>query len=227
MEQSFPASNFSLSRLVNRVFPFKNKVTIPLNELREALGLDSGRFVTAEAGDDALLLDCLDMNGLYHEMLAGPVRAVYADPGKKLPLWLKNPPPDESGTGFPPDAERGASPAILVCEYRLPFTNRHAIFAVVRSDILKLKEYRQTAVFGLYGTSDGANFTLRKLLVPKIDSYRCLNGLQEADVTSPIAVKMALSYLKLCKERIFEGSPLFARETWKLAQNDGPAPKGG
>ncbi|MBI4031906.1 MAG: hypothetical protein HY370_09535 [Proteobacteria bacterium] len=214
MEQSLPVNGFSLARIINRVFPFKGGVTVPLSEVYEALGLDSGRYEAAEAGDNALLLDCLNMNGLYHEMLAGPVRAVYADPDKKIPLWLKNPPPDDSGTSFPPDAQMSTSPAILVCEYRLPF-GHHALFSVVRGDILKLKEYRQTAVFGLYGTTDGKDFKFRKLLVPKIDSYRCLNGLQEAEVTDLIVIKQALSYLTSCKERVFNGESLFARDIWK------------
>lgn len=196
---------------------------VPLPRIREALGLDSGRYVAAEIGDDVLLLDCLGIDGLYHGHFSNSAVAAYSDPARKTPVWLQNPPPDETGLGFPPDGEMGTSAAMLVSEYRLPF-DRTALVAMVRTELGRLSLYRDTMVFGLYGTYGGnENFKLKKILVPRIDQYGCMNGVREADLSNPAEINASLLFLSLCKSKIFEGSSLFARDVWKqLLRNSAP-----
>lgn len=199
------------------------KPAVPLSQIREALGLDSDRYIAAEEGDDVLLLDCLGIDGLYHGHLSEPAIAAYSDPTRKTPVWVQNPPPDETGLGFPPDGEMGTSAAMLVSEYCLPF-GRTALVAMVRTELGRFSLYRDTMVFGLYGTyGDDKNFKLKKILVPRIDRYGCMDGVREADLSNPAEINASLLFLSLCKSKIFEGSSLFARDVWKqLLRNSAP-----
>ena len=194
------------------------EASVPVSHIHKALGMDSGRYGEAEGGDDVLLLDCLGIDGLYHGLLSEPARAAYSEPDKKIPLWLQNPPPDETGMGFPPDGQMGTSAAILTMEYRLPF-GRTALVAMIRTDIGRLSLYRDTMVFGLYGTY-GADetFKFKKVIVPNIDEYGCMTGLREANIADPREIKSALAYIELCKNKIFESSILHARDLWKGVQ---------
>ena len=200
----------------------QNAATISVSRIRSALGMDSGRYTEAEGGDDVLLLDCLGIDGLYHGCLSKPARAAYSEPDKKIPLWLQNPPPDETGLGFQPDGQMGTSAAILTMEYGLPF-GRTALVAMIRTDIGRLSLYRDTMVFGLYGTYGAdENFKFKKVIVPNIDEYGCMTGLREADTTDPRELKSVLAYIELCKNRIFESSVLHARDIWKGVQKNQP-----
>lgn len=201
---------------------------VPVSEIRNALSMGSDRYAEADITDDFMLLYCLGIGGLYHGYMAKPAIAVYSDPDKKLPFWEQNPPPDENGTAFPPDRQLATSAAIIASEYRLPF-GRTALIAMVRSELVGQSVlYRDTVVFGLYGTYDtygnGKNFKFKKILVPAIDEYGCMNGLREVDLSNPKEIGTALTYLKSCKDRIFDGSPLFARDNWKQISKNGSAP---
>lgn len=222
MQHLFLAKNF-----VRAVTATKDSNPVHVDEVRDALGLDSGRYAEADITDDFMLLYCLGIGGLYHGCMAKPAIAAYSEPDKKLPFWDQNPPPDENGTAFPPDRQLAASAAVIASEYRLPF-GRTALITMARSELAgQSLLYRDTVVFGLYGTYDtygnDKNFKFKKILVPAIDEYGCMNGLREADLSNPKEINAALVYLKSCKDRIFDGSPLFARDNWKQISKSGTA----
>lgn len=210
----------SFAKAARDFLGLKEKAVIPLARLHDALSLGDARYEDEEHLQP-LVMSYLnlpintrgaDIYGSAHRAYAEPQRRI-VKPGKPSPNI------EESLNEHIP-----SSAAILTADYHLGFGHR-AFLVVIRSEIKDMDKFYGSMAFGLYGTyGQDKNLTVEKLIVPQIDEYRRMVGLTEIELPDPALVEKSLSFIKLCKEQIFKGGPLFARDNWRSLSIDNKAP---
>ncbi len=210
----------SFAKVARDFLGLKEKAVIPLARLHTALSLQDAQY------EDEEHLQPLVMSYLNLPINArgadiwGTARCAYAEPQRRLVKPGKPSPNIEESL----EEHITSSAAILTADYQLGFGHR-AFLTVIRSEIKDMDKFYDSMAFGLYGTYDrDKNLTVRKLIVPEIDQYRRMVGLTEIELPDPVAVEKSLSFIKLCKEQIFKGGPLFARDNWRALSDPSSSP---
>jgi hypothetical protein len=201
----------SFTRAARGFLGLKEKTVIPLARLHEALALNDPAYEDEE--DLQPLVMCylnLPVNARGADIW-GSARCAYAEPQRRIVKTGKPSPNIEESL----EEHITSSAAILTADYQLSFGHR-AFLVVIRSEIKDMDNFYDSMVFGLYGTYDrDKNMIAKKLIVPQIDQYRRMTGLTEADPSDSVAIEKSISFIKLCKEQVFKGGPLFARDNWR------------